>query len=312
MACRAFARPECSAACAAAALCYSPPVPPPLHRIGIVPRKGHAAAVEVARELCAWLRARGREVVVEDDVGADVGAPRVDERALAEFADLVVVLGGDGTPLHAAKVVGRRPTPLFGVNLGSLGFMTEIPQAELYDNLAEVLEGRYAVEARLKLDVSLLRGGKAVLEEQVLNDVVLSKGAVARIGDFEASIDGTFVTRYKADGVIVATPTGSTAYSLAANGPIVYPTLDAMVVNPICPHTLTQRPIVVPPDRAITLELASDFGDIFLTLDGRGGVPLHRGDRVRVVRSEDRMFLVKNPRLDYFSILRAKLRWGER
>ncbi len=285
----------------------------PIQRVGIVPRKSHPAALETSRELCAWLRTQGCTVVVEDVGDGDFGAPKVPGAAIREDAQLVIVLGGDGTLIHAASLLAGAAIPIVGVNMGSLGFMTEVPATEMYELLEPILRGDFVVDERMKLDVSLRRGDDPPLVQgQVLNDVVISKGALARIADLEATLDGTLVTLYKADGIIVATPTGSTAYSLSADGPIVFPSLDAVVIAPICPHTLAQRPIVVPPDRPINVVLKSDNGEVFLTLDGQSGMAMQQGDRVEIRRSADRVHLVRNPRLDYFSILRAKLRWGER
>jgi NAD+ kinase len=285
----------------------------PIRRVGIVARKGHPAAIEATRDVASWLVAHGREVAIEDAVEGEFAGPLLPAERLAAFADLIVVLGGDGTLIHAARLVGRRDTPIFGVNLGSLGFMTDFPVDELFGNLAAVLEGRYEVDERMKLAVQLHRGdGPPLIDDQVLNDVVISKGALARIADLEARIDGLPVTLYKADGVIVATPTGSTAYSLAASGPIVYPSLEAIVLTPICPHTLAQRPVVLPPDGTIEIQLTSDNGEVFLTLDGQSGLPMERGDRVQIRRAGTPAFLVRNPARDYFSILRQKLRWGTR
>jgi len=283
------------------------------HRVGIVPRLSHQAALDAARDLCRWLTARGREVYLEATLEGDWPGTKLPPEKLRETIDFLVVLGGDGTLIHAASVLAGRPVPIFGVNMGSLGFMTEIPVAEMYPTLEDALEGRYSVSERMKLEAALHRGdGPPLVRQQVLNDVVISKGALARIADLEVTIDGRLVSLYKADGIIVATPTGSTAYSLSADGPILHPALEAVVISPICPHTLTQRPIVMPPDKAIQVTLISDNGEVYLTLDGQSGLRLERGDRVEVVRSEDRVLLVHNPRLDYFSILRAKLRWGER
>ncbi len=288
-------------------------MPERIQRVGIVPRKSHSAALEAARELCTWLTARGREVFIEDSVEGDYACARLPAEELRDSIDLLVVLGGDGTLIHAASVLAGRPVPIFGVNMGSLGFMTEIPVSDMLACLGEAIEGRYSTSERMKLEAALFRGdGPPLVREQVLNDVVISKGALARIADLDVELAGVPVTLYKADGIIVATPTGSTAYSLSAAGPIIHPELDAVVISPICPHTLTQRPIVVPPDRCISITLDSDNGEVYLTLDGQSGLAMQKGDRVEVVRSKDRVFLVNNPRLDYFSILRAKLRWGTR
>jgi len=287
-------------------------MPTSIQRVGIVPRKNHAAATETAKALSAWLLARGRTVVVEDVSDGDFGAPKVPSSEFHQGIELAIVLGGDGTLIHAASLLHGEPIPILGVNLGSLGFLTEVPLGELYTVLEPVLDGNYVIDRRMKLDVRLMRGDEEVGCGQVLNDVVISKGALARIAELEATLDGSLLTLYKADGIIVATPTGSTAYSLSADGPIVYPSLEAVVISPICPHTLTQRPIVVPPDRPINVVLKSDNGEVFLTMDGQTGMPLRQGDRVEIRRSEDRALLVRNPHLDYFSILRTKLRWGER
>lgn len=281
-------------------------------RVGIVPRKSHPAAMETARSLCRWLRDRGREVYLEASAEGDFAAERLPPEELRERIDFLVVLGGDGTLIYAARLLAGRPVPIFGVNMGSLGFMTEIPVADLLPTLEEALEGRYQVSPRMKLDAALYREGREIVRQEVLNDVVISKGALARIADLDVAIDGNLVTVYKADGIIVATPTGSTAYSLSAGGPIVYPSLEAVVLSPICPHTLTQRPIVVPPDRVIAITLSSSNGEVYLTFDGQSGLPMEQGDRVEIARSADLALLVRNPHLDYFSILRAKLRWGER
>ena len=283
------------------------------HRVGIVPRLSHQAALDASRELCRWLTARGREVYLEDTLEGDWPGRKLPQEKLRETIDFLVVLGGDGTLIHAASVLAGRPVPILGVNMGSLGFMTEIPVVEMFPALEDALEGRYSVSERMKLDAALFRGeGPPLVRQQVLNDVVISKGALARIADLEVTFDGKLVTLYKADGIIVATPTGSTAYSLSADGPILHPALEAVVISPICPHTLTQRPIVMPPEKAIHVTLTSDNGEVYLTLDGQSGLRMERGDTVEVVRSADRVLLVHNPRLDYFSILRAKLRWGER
>jgi len=288
-------------------------MPAPIRRVGIVPRLSHPLALQTARELRDWLASRSIEVGVEVDLDGDNRATPERQARLREESELVVVLGGDGTLIHASSLLAGREVPIFGVNMGSLGFMTEHPVSELYEHLERALEGDYEVSERLKLETVLHREGEEpLLLGQVLNDVVISKGALARIADLDLTIGGDFVTVYKADGVIVATPTGSTAYSLSAGGPVLYPSLDAVEISPICPHTLTQRPIVVPPNRVIQLTLTSDNGEVYLTLDGQSGLPMQRGDTVAIRRAQDRVVLVRNPSLDYFSILRAKLRWGAR
>jgi len=236
-----------------------------------------------------------------------------DEAEAGRSADLLVVLGGDGTLIHAQSLLLGRPAPILGVNMGSLGFMTEVPQAGMYQALEQVLAGQALVSERMKLRVHLHKGGRPerALDEEVLNDVVIAKSALSRMAELEARCSGEYVTTFRADGVIVATPTGSTAYSLAANGPIMYPTMRGVIIAPICPHMLTQRPLVVPDDENIEIILTNDT-EVYLTLDGQKGEPLSRGDRVQVKQSYNRVLLVRNPNLDFFGILRAKLRWGER
>jgi NAD+ kinase len=228
-------------------------------------------------------------------------------------AQLCVVVGGDGTLIHAVRILDGAEVPIFGINAGGqLGFLTEIPRARALPLLAQALEGRCPVEARLKLAVTLTRRGKRLLEAEVLNDAVINRGALATMVDLRTTIDGAHVTSFRADGVIVATPTGSTAYSLAANGPILVPTLEAVIVNPICPHTLTQRPLVVPDRCTTTIEVLAASGELLLSLDGQVSEQLQVGDRVAVRRSAHQALLVRNPELDFFEILRSKLHWGER
>jgi NAD+ kinase len=269
-------------------------------RVGIVHKVTSAEASETALYVAQFLRGKGLEVLE-------------DEEQIGRTADLVVVLGGDGTLIHAASLLEGRPVPILGVNMGSLGFMTEVPQSELYARLEDVLAGRAVLSERMKLRVHLHRGGthERTLDAEVLNDVVLAKGALSRMVELDTRCSGNYVTTYKADGIIIATPTGSTAYNLAANGPIMYPTMRGVIVAPICPHTLTQRPLVVSDDENIEIILVND-SEVFLTLDGQKGHPLERGDRIQVKQSYNRVLLVRNPRIDFFGILRAKLRWGER
>jgi NAD+ kinase len=273
------------------------PVP---RRVGIVHKVTSAEASETALYVGQFLRAKGVQVLE-------------DEAEIVAIADLVVVLGGDGTLIHAARLLAGRPAPILGVNMGSLGFMTEVPQSSMYDALESVLAGRATLSERMKLRVHLHRGGspERLLDAEVLNDVVLAKGALSRMVELDTRCSGNYVTTFKADGIIVATPTGSTAYALAANGPIVFPTMRGVIVAPICPHTLTQRPLVVPDDENIDVLLVND-SEVYLTLDGQTGMKLERGDRVQVKQSYNRVLLVRNPQLDFFGILRAKLRWGER
>ena len=269
-------------------------------RVGIIHKVTSAEATETALLVARFLETKGVEVVTDK---AEVG----------RSADLVIVLGGDGTLIHAASLLGGRPVPILGINMGSLGFMTEVPQSRMYEAMELVLAGKAQVSERMKLRVHLHKGGSSerALDAEVLNDVVIAKSALSRMAELDTRCTGGYVTTYKADGVIVATPTGSTAYALAANGPIMVPTMRGVIIAPICPHTLTQRPLVVPDDENIEILLMNDT-EVYLTLDGQKGLPLERGDRVQVKQSYNRVLLVRNPNLDFFGILRAKLRWGER
>jgi len=278
--------------------------------IAVVVRNHKPEALEVARQLNA---ARpDLQYLVDETVGTQLDWPFVPEEELAARAELVVVLGGDGTLIRASRLFKGRPVPILGVNLGSLGFMTEVTVADAVPMFKAVLAGEARIDSRMKLSVRVYREGKEIVEDEVLNDVVVNKSALARIADFETFFDGAFVATFKADGVIFSTPTGSTAYSLSAGGPIVHPRVDCVIVTPICPHALTQRPIVVPGDQVVSSTLTGDVSDVYLTIDGRAGQPLYQGDRVEVRRSDNRVLLVRNPSLDYFGVLRKKLRWGER
>jgi NAD+ kinase len=241
------------------------PCPVP-RRVGIVPKVSSTEARETATYVGQFLTNKGLEVLT-------------DEAAIGRDADLVVVLGGDGTLIHAATILGGRPVPILGVNMGSLGFMTETPQGEMYAAIDQVLEGRALVTQRMKLRVHLHKGGKPerALDTEVLNDVVISKSPFSRMAELDTRCSGQYVSTLKADGIIVASPTGSTAYALAANGPILYPTMRGVVIAPICPHTLTQRPLVVPDDETLDIVLMND-AEVFLTLDGKKGPALTRGN----------------------------------
>ena len=278
--------------------------------IALIARPKKEEAVAVARELIAAFP--DQRFLVEPHLGEPLGLPAVSNEELGATAELAIVLGGDGTLIHAARVLRGRPVPIMGVNLGSLGFMTEIPVAEAASTLRSVLEGKAKIDSRMKLDCRLYRQEDLILEDEVLNDVVINKSALAKIAAHETWLDGAFVATYLADGVIFSTPTGSTAYSLSAGGPIVHPSVDCVVVTPICPHALTQRPIVVPGDQVMSVRLASDLQDVYLTVDGQVGHALLKGDRIEVQKSAHRLLLVRNQQLDYFAILRQKLHWGER
>lgn len=266
-----------------------------------------------AARLATQLRDRyaDRKFIAEKALAEQLGWPVASDEEI-QAADLMIVLGGDGTLIHAARVLKGRPVPILGVNLGSLGFMTEVPRTEAFALLELCLAGKAKTTSRMKLACRVYRDDKLLLQDEVLNDLVINKGALARIADFETWMDGDFVATFKADGLICSTPTGSTAYTLSAGGPIVFPSIDCVVLTPICPHALTQKPIVVPGDQTIRILLKERVDDVWVTIDGQVGQPLMLGDRIEVERSPNRVHLVQNPGLDYFAILRQKLRWGER
>jgi NAD+ kinase len=285
-----------------------------MQRIGIVVKPRKEEAAPILSGLVAWLRARGKDVLLDAEAAglcpdAGPGAPR---QAIAAQADLVVVLGGDGTLLSVARLLAGREVPILGVNLGGLGFLTEVTVPELLPTLEAVVESRFAVARRMTLAARVLREGRPIAAHVALNDAVISKTAPSRIVELETTVNGEFVTSYRADGLIVATPTGSTAYCLSAGGPIIYPSLPALVVIPICPHTLTNRPLVLADSAVIEVRPRSVGEEIHLTVDGQVDVGLHGGDVVELRRGPHSVALVKSSRLNYFEILRTKLKWGER
>ncbi len=287
-----------------------PDTVPAVRTAGIVPRLHSEPAAQLAREMVARLAERGVQAVVEAEAGVS-GVPAAPGRELGATADLIVVLGGDGTLIHAAGLCAGREVPILGVNMGTLGFLTEFPRDRLWEALDAALSGKLQASRRLMLSAELRRDGKVLLSGAVLNDVVVSRDALSRLARLEVSVDDSEAATYEADGLIIATPTGSTAYSLSAGGPIVYPTLDAILLTPICPHALTQRPVVLPADLPIRVKLVSR-GEMFVTLDGAHGRHLQAGDEVQIRTAPHRTVLLKNPDLDPFAILRQKLRWGAR
>jgi len=281
-----------------------------MRTVGIVPRLHSEHAAHLAREMAARLAERGVQAVVEAEATVP-GVPGAPGRELAGTADLIVVLGGDGTLIHAAGLCAGREVPILGVNMGTLGFLTEFPRDRVWEALDAALAGKLHASRRLMLSAELRRDGRVLLSGAVLNDVVVSRDALSRLARLEVSVDDSEAATYEADGLIVATPTGSTAYSLSAGGPIVYPTLDAILLTPICPHALTQRPVVLPADLPIRVKLVSR-GEMFVTLDGALGRHLQPGDEVHIRTAPHRTVLLKNHDLDPFAILRQKLRWGAR
>jgi NAD+ kinase len=268
----------------------------------------------IAPKLVTWLTERGYDVVVDRETAAHLRRARgIDrEKLAAQKPQFAIVLGGDGTMLAAARVLAPAAIPVLGVNLGSLGFMTEVPLDELYPTLEAVLRGRCVEDARALLECELWRGGRRIEHYVALNDAVMNKTHLARIADFDVEVDGAFVSNYKADGIIVATPTGSTAYSLAAGGPIVVPDAAALLVTPVSPHALTNRPLVVRGDSEIVILVKSAEGAAFLSIDGQQGKQLRDGDRVVCRQSKHKIVLLRLGKRTFFDVLRTKLKWGQR
>ncbi|HEX2768632.1 MAG TPA: NAD(+)/NADH kinase [Geobacteraceae bacterium] len=266
----------------------------------------------VALQLIEWLRGKELSPLVEAHLARHIGFKERIITDIPDETDMVVVLGGDGTLISVARLMGDRQLPILGVNLGSLGFLTEITLDELCTSLDRCLKGDYSVSERMMLRASVIRNGEELEEKQVLNDVVINKGVLARIIDLETTVNDEYLTTFKVDGLIISTPTGSTGYSLSANGPIVHPELECLVITPICPHTLTNRPIVMASDAVITVGLKCVNEAVFLTLDGQVGVELKCGDVIRIRKSEHRTQLINSSSKNYFEILRTKLKWGER
>jgi NAD+ kinase len=285
--------------------------------IGVWARPDLADAGPALADLIAWLRERNVEVCVESRTaalaeGAASGGFVAEGAEIAARADALVVLGGDGTLLGVSHALDRRSVPILGVNFGSLGFLTEIALAELYPTLLSVLDNAYEYEERRMLRASVRRKGHPDQSGDVLNDVVVAKAVLSRIIELDVSIDGLFVSAFRADGLIVSSPTGSTAYNLAAGGPILHPALPAVVLTPICPHMLTNRPLVVNDHSTIEVRLRAERGvEVQVTFDGQRGFPLSSEDTVLVTRSPRSLRLVKASGRDFFGVLRTKLKWGE-
>jgi NAD+ kinase len=279
----------------------------------IISRPERAEVAKILPELLKWLGERGYQVIIDEQTSKYTRGPEVVPRSElgTRSLDLVIVLGGDGTLLSAARATAAIDVPLLGVNLGSLGFLTEVPLASLYPMLEAIAKGQAAVEYRSLMECQLLRGEKVRSSNLVFNDAVVNKTALARLNTYDLYINKTFVSSYRADGMIVATPTGSTAYSLSAGGPVLMPTVSAFVITPVAPHSVTHRPLVVPDSVEIDILLRSEKEVAYLSLDGQPGLDLKDGDRVRCRRSEHQVNLFRSGS-DFFQVLRSKLKWGER
>lgn len=286
-----------------------------MFKAAIISKPQKPELASILRELVAWLEAHDYEALFDPHSAAYLGeaVPSIEREEMSQHhPDLVIVLGGDGTLLAAARAFAHSPTPILGVNLGSLGFLTEIPLSELYTSLEAWCDNCASIEIRDMMHTELLRDGKVLKHWDALNDIVVSKGAIARMSEFIVEIDQQFVATMRADGIIISTPTGSTAYNLAAAGPIVMPSVNALVVTPICPHLLTIRPIVVPGDAEVNIRVEGAPNLNYLTVDGQEAVELQLGDEVHCRRSEHSVRLLRPRRNGLFSVLRNKLKWGER
>jgi NAD+ kinase len=281
--------------------------------IGIIAKKGRPEARELTKKICSWCVERGLAVYIEKDLNIITNQVHLaDPLSLIVSAEAIVVLGGDGTLQSVARIPASEKVLIIPVNLGGLGFLTEIRAEEIFTLLEQIIAGRYTIDSRMLLEVVLFRNGVPHETHRILNDVVINKGAMARIIDLETTVNGLYLNTFKSDGLIICTPTGSTAYSLSAGGPIIYPSLRCISITPICPHTLTNRPIILPDNSVVQVRLKSEQEDVFLTMDGQIGIRLQKEDYIEVKKSGSSMSLVKSPFCDYFEVLKEKLRWGER
>lgn len=282
-----------------------------MKKIGIICKSGRTEPIELVKLLIPWLKERQCEVALEWVVAEALGLKGVEREEIPGTVRMMIVLGGDGTMLSVARLIDGRDVPILGVNLGGLGFITEINKDEIFGALNQALEGNSPVEERMMLDIRVLRQSMEVGNFTALNDGVINKGAMARIIEMETFVNTSYVTTYRADGLIISTPTGSTAYNLAAGGPILYPTLSSIIVAPICPHMLTNRPVVLPDNSDITIALKTETESVYLTVDGQVGIPLHQGDIIEVKKSDSTTKIFTPCGHDYFNLLRTKLKWGK-
>lgn len=280
--------------------------------IGILTKPKHPRIQPVLKELVPWLRGHGKDVILDSQTAVliDETSPHP-KTHLAALSDMVLVLGGDGTMLNAARLVVERSIPILGVNMGGLGFLTEISLDQMYQTLETVFANQFHIEERLMLDARIHRHGEPVAQATVLNDVVVSKGHLARMIQLHVSIDGQFVTNLRGDGLIIGSSTGSTAYSLSAGGPILQPSVEALLVTPICPHTLTHRPLIVPGSVLLEVILTSESDEAMTTFDGQIGVAIRPGDTVVIGASPHRTHLIRMPEHPFYEVLRKKLKWGD-
>lgn len=281
-----------------------------MRNIGIIAKKGEPEAVKAVAEFLQCLHGRDFRFYIESELASTLDVKGCPVKDIPVRSDVIIVFGGDGTLLSVARLVGSRLVPILGVNLGGLGFITELGRDELCENIDMVFSEECCFEQRIMLLADVYRGRKKIAQHNALNDVVLNKSALSRMFELDLDIDGQYVSSFRADGLVISTPTGSTAHSLSAGGPILYPTLETFLITPICPHTLTSRPIVLPDTLHIEISIKSG-DDVYLTMDGQVGVPLETNDRIKIKKADYKTkFLTLHDR-DYFKILRTKLKWGE-
>lgn len=289
-----------------------------IKRVGVVLKPNLNEAVATVSQLLAWLAQRGITLYAGPKLDRNLiscaSGHKLEVVELEEMpavVDLIIVLGGDGSMIGTARILGDYDIPVLGINFGTLGYLAEFRVEELFPALEAVLQGDYKIEARVRLAVELVRDGILLLHSRALNEVVVNKSALSRILDIEAQMNCQLISRYRADGLIVSTPTGSTAYNLSAGGPVIYPSMNALVITPICPFKLSDRPIVVPDEATIELSLHTPREEVYLTLDGQVGHPLQVGDRVLIRKSSTTFKIVHPTSRNYFDVLRDKLRWGK-
>ncbi|MCX8043769.1 MAG: NAD(+)/NADH kinase [Desulfobacterota bacterium] len=285
-----------------------------MKRIGIIMKKRAPEALRLVADLLPWLQEKNISVLLEQDCGITASGCRFVERStIPQQSDLLIVIGGDGTLLSVVRMSGASSVPILAINAGGLGFLTEIRHEETKVMLERVLAGDYTLDQRMVLAATLVKANEdRSLSFRALNDVVINKGALARIMDLDTWVNDNYINTFKADGLIIGTPTGSTGYSLSAGGPIIYPSLQLILLTPICPHTLTNRPLILPDDSEVKVTLRSESEDVFLTIDGQVGHRIAAGDSVIVKKSDATIGLIKTPFRNYFEVLKQKLKWGER
>ena len=282
-----------------------------IQKVGIIANSSKESAVDYTCRLSEWLLKKGLEVFLDEEIADKAGIiPGISRKELASLVDIIVVFGGDGTLLMASRSVGGLDVPIVGVNLGGFGFMTVVNLNEMFSTMEFILKGDYKTSKRMMLDAILESDDEQKIEHSALNDIVISRGDLSRMINLETFVDDRYLTTYKADGLIISTPTGSTAYSLSAGGPIVLPDLNSIIINPICPHTLTNRPIMLPPDSVVRIVLGPKEGNATATFDGQISVVMKSGDTIIVNKSTNYINLIDSPHHDYLEILRTKLGWG--